>query len=149
MAHPLIDGDARLTQVAGAYVVVLGLAVGAVGVAPVVGALLTASALIGAAIARLPRRAAVLGVAPLILAAGVPWPVPAVAAVLASRVVGGPMLTTATARRADQPARSVAEVAVLVAVCVRQPRHWRTTRSATSGRCCRSVAHPCSPSRPS
>ena len=118
MAHPLIDGDARLTQVAVAYVVVLGLAVGAVGVAPVVGALLTASALIGAAIARLPRRAAVLGVAPLILAAGVPWPVPAVAAVPASRVVGGPMLTTATARRADQPARSVAEVAVLVAVCV-------------------------------
>jgi membrane protease YdiL (CAAX protease family) len=41
-----------------------------------------------------------------------------VAAVLASRVVGGPLLTAAAPRLTGRPARSLAEVAVLVAVCV-------------------------------
>jgi hypothetical protein len=60
MARPLIEGEVPSARVSGFSVVVLGLAVGAAGVAPVVGAVLATSALVGAVVARLPRRAVVL-----------------------------------------------------------------------------------------
>jgi len=117
MARPLTTLDVRLRRFPAAYVVLLGAAVGAVGVAPVAGATLSAVALLGAWATRLPRYAGVLGLAPLTLAAGVPWPVPALLAVLLARAGGGRPDDGFVPSRTGPPVRMAAEVVVVAALC--------------------------------
>lgn len=86
MAHPLRRRIAR-TWSAAIYAVLLGVGIGASGLVPVAGAAIGMVLAAWAWACKAPGGAAGLAVAPLGLAAGIPWPVPALAAVGLARIL--------------------------------------------------------------
>jgi CAAX prenyl protease-like protein len=79
LAHPLRRRIARAWS-APVYVVLLGVGIGATGLAPIAGAMIGAALAAWAWACRAPAGATGLAVAPLGLAAGIPWPIPALVA---------------------------------------------------------------------
>ena len=103
-----------------AYVVLLGSAVAIAGLHPGLGVVSSLLAIAWVWTGRVPRRRALLAGAPLLLAVGVPWPAPALAAsalfVVAEARSGRPV--GGRTRLADsRGARAVVETVVAAAVC--------------------------------
>ena len=102
----------------GTYVVVVGVTIGVAGVAPVVGATFGLLTVLWAWAIRMPRHVGVLGLAPLALAVGVPWPIPALLAVLVARAVARRPGERMAPSRIGPPLRIVGEVGAVTLLCV-------------------------------